>query len=120
MLNYDFIVKHINECVLANFEMLQEEEKGDYVGSNEIEKSFALLHQIFLDSLPNHDDFFMTYNKFVTFNRGNLIFEYEAEKQDIFLKSIGKKFSFDVETCYYKAIYPVFKVMYDDFIENVL
>ena len=123
MLEYKKIVKqiiinHINECILAELYQLQDEDRENLQGKNDIEKGFYLLYQTFIDSLGTYDTNQMTLSKFVKFNRSCLFFEYETDKQESFLKTIGKEYTFDIEIQYYTTIYPVFKIMYDEFIKE--
>jgi hypothetical protein len=122
MLNYNEIVNHINECILAEYEMLQDEEKEEIKGANDIVKGFRNFYQMFLDSLGTYDNSFMDFWKFREFNNKSIIFETDHENQLEQLKKFGVDINkiCDVETTYYRIVFPVFSIMYSDFLANDL
>lgn len=122
MLNYNEIVNHINDCVLAEYDMLQDEEKQELKGANDIVKGFRNMYQMFLDSLGTYDNSFMDFWKFREFNNKSIIFETDHDKQLEQIKKFGVDINnvYDVETTYYRIVFPVFNIMYSDFLANDL
>ena len=119
MLNYEKILRHVIDCIESQYESLPDDDEIRQQEGTELEKGLYLFRMNFIASLSKYDNSKMDFHKFVNFNRATLIFEFEREKQSEFLASIGKKFSFDVETEYYRAIYPVFELLYNDFLKGV-
>ncbi len=94
------ILAHVFDCFEAEGETSFEEFENNTAGG------IDLTRQAFCDSLPINDNYEFTFDKFVNFNRGALIFEHETDKQAELLKSWGINDPDDVELEYYRAIYP--------------
>lgn len=122
MLNYNEIVNHINDCILAELDAMQEEEKQELKGANDIVKGFRNVYQMFLDSLGKYDNSYMDFWKFREFNNKTIIFETDHDKQLEQLKRFGGNTNkiCDIETTYYRIVFSVFNVMYSDFLANDL
>ena len=103
------VLGHIFECLEAEGESSFEEFDNNVAGG------LDLARQAFYDSLPTNDNYELTFDKFVKFNRGALIFEYDTDKQAELLQDWGEEDPDDAETEYYKAIYPAFKALFETF-----
>jgi hypothetical protein len=118
MLNYEKILHHVIDCIESEYESLPDDDEIRQQEGTELEKGLYVLKTNFIASLSRYENSKMDYHKFVNFNRGALIFETDRDEQSTFLANIGKKFSFDVETEYYRVIYPVFELLYNDFLKG--
>jgi hypothetical protein len=118
MLNYEKILRHVIDCIESEYEMLQDDDEIRQREGTELEKGLYLLRMTFIDSLSKYDNNKMEFHKFVNFNRGTLFFETDTEIQNCLLKEWGKGFIFDVETEYYRAIYPIVELLYNDFLKG--
>ena len=118
MKNYESIVKHVIESIEVVYEGADDADKGEY--TNALEGGMWLIMNAFRDSLNPRESDEITFDKFIRFNHCCLTFEYDYQRMERLLESWGiesDKYG-DVDTTYHMTIYPVFKMICDDFEEE--
>jgi molecular chaperone GrpE (heat shock protein) len=113
MLDVKKIFVHVCDCIESVYEQTCDDDEIRKEAGSELEKGLKLIHNAFLDSLSKYDNSKMDFWKFVNLNRNCLFFEHESDKQDKLLIQWGEFFG--GESNYYLAIYPVFKMLYDQY-----
>lgn len=117
MKDYESIVKHVIESIEAVYEGADDADKGEY--TNALEGGMRLIMNDFKASLNPRESNEMTFDKFVRYNHYCLTFEYNFHRQELLLKSWGiEPDEYDIDTTYFMTIYPVFKMICDDFEEE--
>jgi hypothetical protein len=113
MLDVKLIFNHVCDCIESVYEQTCDDDEIRQEAGSELEKGLKLIHNAFLDSLSKYDNSKMDFWKFVNLNRACLFFETDSDKQSELLMQWGEFFG--GESNYYLAIYPVFKMLYDQY-----
>ena len=117
MKDYESIVKHVIESIEAIYEGADDADKGSYTDA--LEGGMWLIMNNFRESLNPRETTEMTFDKFARYNHCCLTFEYNFHRQEQLLKSWGiESDEYDIDTTYLMTIYPVFKMICDDFEEE--
>ena len=117
MKDYESIVKHVMESIEAAYEGADDADKGNYTDA--LEGGMWLIMNNFRESLNPRETTEMTFDKFARYNHYCLTFEYNFHRQEQLLKSWGiESDEYDIDTTYLMTIYPVFKMICDDFEEE--
>jgi hypothetical protein len=108
------IFNHVIDEIESVYEMAQDDEEIKQKYKNPLEGGLKFIEQDFYASLGKYDSREMSLNNFISFCRKQPLFELYTDEQEKLLKVWRVNAEHTIEHDYYKAIYPVFKMLYDE------